>query len=81
MNEDMWTWLGGSTTVNAKGVYGSKGVEDPNFVPSARGSAVRWYDESRKELWLFGGGTRLQSFFLNAGTLVIPNVLRRTKNA
>jgi hypothetical protein len=32
----MWTWVGGSNTVNAKGVYGTPGVAAPTNVPGRR---------------------------------------------
>lgn len=49
-----WTWVGGSNTVNAAGVYGSQGVAAATNVPGARNQAVGWTD-SRGNLWLFGG--------------------------
>ncbi len=54
-----WTWISGSNTVNASGVYGTLGVASANSVPGARGSegtAVSWADGSGN-LWLFGGTT------------------------
>jgi hypothetical protein len=37
------------------GVYGDKGVPDPNNVPGGRGGpAVSWMDNSGN-MWLFGG--------------------------
>jgi len=49
-----WTWVGGSNTVNATGVYGTQGVAASANVPPARGSAVSWTDASGN-FWLFGG--------------------------
>jgi len=49
-----WTWMGGSSTANATGVYGTLGVAAAGNVPGARDSAVSWTDSSGN-LWLFGG--------------------------
>jgi N-acetylneuraminic acid mutarotase len=49
-----WTWMSGSSTVNAGGVYGSLGVPSVNNVPGARSGAIGWLDESGN-LWIFGG--------------------------
>lgn len=52
-----WTWVGGSDTGNAKGVYGTLGTAAASNVPGARGSegvAVPWTDSSGN-FWLFGG--------------------------
>ncbi len=49
-----WTWMSGSSTANATGVYGTLGVAATGNVPGARDSAVSWTDSSGN-LWLFGG--------------------------
>jgi N-acetylneuraminic acid mutarotase len=49
-----WTWIAGSNTVNAAGVYGTQGVAATGNVPGARQSAATWTD-SAGNLWLFGG--------------------------
>jgi len=49
-----WTWVGGSNTMAADGVYGMKGVAASTNVPGARISAAHWQD-SANNLWLFGG--------------------------
>ena len=49
-----WTWVSGSNTANAKGVYGTQGVATASNVPGARSGAVSWIDSSGN-LWLFGG--------------------------
>ncbi|MGB8028928.1 MAG: kelch repeat-containing protein [Terracidiphilus sp.] len=49
-----WTWMSGSSTANAAGVYGTLGVPSSN-VPGARSTSVSWIDGSGN-LWLFGGG-------------------------
>jgi N-acetylneuraminic acid mutarotase len=49
-----WTWVGGANTVNAQGVYGTKGTPAAANVPGARSGATSWIDGSGN-LWLFGG--------------------------
>jgi N-acetylneuraminic acid mutarotase len=49
-----WTWVRGSSTGNASGVYGTQGVPSTSNVPGARWSPVSWTDSSGN-LWLFGG--------------------------
>ncbi|HEX5432660.1 MAG TPA: kelch repeat-containing protein, partial [Candidatus Angelobacter sp.] len=49
-----WTWMSGSTTGYAPGVYGTLGVSAPGNVPGARENAAAWTDKSGN-LWLFGG--------------------------
>src|SRR5215831_9966183 len=49
-----WTWVSGSNTINAPGVYGTKGTAAAGNVPGARYDAVSWTDGSGN-LWLFGG--------------------------
>ncbi|HEY1726566.1 MAG TPA: kelch repeat-containing protein [Steroidobacteraceae bacterium] len=50
-----WTWVSGSNTVAAQGVYGSKGVAAATNVPGARSNDISWIDGSGN-FWLFGGG-------------------------
>ncbi len=49
-----WTWVSGSNTVNASGVYGAKGAANASSVPGARFGATSWTD-SVGNLWLMGG--------------------------
>jgi hypothetical protein len=49
-----WTWVGGSSTANAKGAYGTQGISAPGNVPGARERSVSWTDGAGN-LWLFGG--------------------------
>jgi N-acetylneuraminic acid mutarotase len=49
-----WTWISGSSTAGAAGVYGALGVASASNVPGARNNAVSWTDSSGN-LWLFGG--------------------------
>jgi hypothetical protein len=50
-----WTWIAGSNTVNATGVYGTLGTSNgvSNF-PGGRQAAMSWVDNSGN-FWLFGG--------------------------
>jgi len=50
-----WTWVGGSNTACAQGVYGTQGVAASTNVPGARGAVTYWKDASGN-LWLYGGG-------------------------
>lgn len=50
----LWTWVSGSNTANAAGVYGTQNSPAPGNVPGARELAAAWVDSSNN-LWLFGG--------------------------
>ena len=49
-----WTWLSGSSTGNAVGIYGTKGSAAAGNVPGARAGSATWAD-TQGALWLFGG--------------------------
>ncbi len=49
-----WTWMSGSSTANAYGVYGTLDTPAPGNTPGARANAVTWTDAAGN-LWLFGG--------------------------
>jgi N-acetylneuraminic acid mutarotase len=49
-----WTWMGGSTTVSAPGVYGTLGTPAAANMPGGRTWSTGWIDSSAN-LWLFGG--------------------------
>ena len=49
-----WTWMGGSSSANQKGVYGTLGQAASGNVPGSRYGAVSWSD-SQGNFWLFGG--------------------------
>jgi PA14 domain/Bacterial Ig domain/Secretion system C-terminal sorting domain/Galactose oxidase, central domain len=49
-----WAWMKGASLVNHEGEYGTPGVSDSAYVPSARYGAVSWVDTAGN-LWLFGG--------------------------
>jgi hypothetical protein len=50
----LWTWVGGSDTPNAAGVYGTQGTAAASNVPAARMGGNAWLDASGN-VWLFGG--------------------------
>ena len=49
-----WTWVGGSSLKNSKGVYGTMGTPSGDNMPGARCGAGMWTDTSG-DLWVFGG--------------------------
>ncbi len=49
-----WAWMGGSTSYNQPGTYGTSGVPAASNIPGTRMSAARWVDK-QGTLWLFGG--------------------------
>jgi N-acetylneuraminic acid mutarotase len=49
-----WVWMGGSSTINQKGVYGNLGVGAAGNIPGARESRAFTSDLSGN-FWLFGG--------------------------
>ena len=55
VNDSTWTWISGSNTHGQSGVYGQKGKASTENVPGARYGAVGWFDDTKRECWLFGG--------------------------
>ena len=51
---DEWAWMGGTSTPNEPGVYGTKGTPAEGNIPGSRYFATSWTDLSGN-LWLFGG--------------------------
>ena len=49
-----WTWINGTSTLSAFGVYGTLGTADPASRPGARSGATGWTDATGA-FWLFGG--------------------------
>jgi len=49
-----WTWIGGPSTSNQSGIYGTMGVPSPANNPGARISAATWTDLAGN-FWLYGG--------------------------
>jgi hypothetical protein len=50
----LWTYMSGSTTPQAAGVYGTEGVPAAANVPGARDTSSSWVDAAGN-FWLFGG--------------------------
>jgi N-acetylneuraminic acid mutarotase len=50
----MWTWIGGGSSANTLGLYGTQGVPSANNAPGGRTEATAWTDGAGN-LWLFGG--------------------------
>jgi len=50
----LWTWMSGSTVVNAAGTYGTLGQPASANAPGARYGAAAWIDANGR-FWLFGG--------------------------
>lgn len=62
-----WTWMDGSNSTHAIGVYSINGQASANNKPGARQSAIKWTD-SRGRLWMFGGygvGTVEGTYYLD----------------
>ncbi len=51
---NQWIWMGGSSTVDQRGVAGTQGVASTSNIPGARVTGQSWTDSNGK-LWLFGG--------------------------
>jgi hypothetical protein len=49
-----WTWMNGSQSANATGVYGTQGIAAPGNAPGGHTQAASWTD-SQGMFWLFGG--------------------------
>jgi hypothetical protein len=52
-----WTWLSGNTTVNAPGVYGTKGIPSINSYPGGRERHSMAFDSKLNCIYVFGGKT------------------------
>jgi hypothetical protein len=51
----MWTWVSGSNSVDAVGVYGTKGVPSVNNGPGSRYMHSMVFHPSMNCLFVFGG--------------------------
>src|SRR5665213_2099212 len=49
-----WTWVGGTDSLNAVGVFGTQGVASTNNHPPAIYDALEWKDKSGN-FWIYGG--------------------------
>jgi N-acetylneuraminic acid mutarotase len=61
---DTWTWVTGSSYVNAPGVYGTAGTAAAANTPGARRQPVAWTDAAGN-FWLFGGSSAGDAGTLN----------------
>ncbi|MGH8288375.1 MAG: kelch repeat-containing protein [Steroidobacteraceae bacterium] len=55
-SSDEWTWMAGSSTFDATGVYGTQGTAAAANVPGARAAIISWRD-ANGNAWIFGGYT------------------------
>jgi len=51
---NQWAWMGGSSTVNQSGIFGTLGTPVAGNTPGGREGGVNWLDSSGN-VWLFGG--------------------------
>lgn len=54
INNNWWTWRGGSTQLTQAGAYGTAGVPSTTNMPGARESGYTWID-AVGNFWLLGG--------------------------
>jgi N-acetylneuraminic acid mutarotase len=71
-----WTWMGGYTSVDGNGSYGTLGTAWGGNLPPARSGAASWRD-ANGNLWIFGGTNELSNiqafndlWFFNTATNV-----------
>ncbi len=51
---NLWAWIGGDSSLDAPGVYGTKGIPAVTNKPAARSNSLSWRDATGN-FWLFGG--------------------------
>jgi N-acetylneuraminic acid mutarotase len=54
IRSNQWVWIGGDTTGNNKGIYGTPGTASRFYMPGSRMGSVGWTDP-QGNFWLFGG--------------------------
>jgi gliding motility-associated-like protein len=52
--QGQWTWMNGTNTLNAAGVFGTQGVFAPANTPPGLYESVQWTDHNG-HFWIFGG--------------------------
>ena len=68
-SSQQWTWVGGDSTTNKYGVYGTQGTAAVANKPGTRQASISWSDAGGN-LWLFGGqGYAASSFPSNLNDL------------
>ncbi len=50
-----WTWMSGSNSFNATGIYGTQGIPAPANVPGSRRETNASWTDATNNLWMFGG--------------------------
>ena len=55
VDEGLWIWINGFSSVGDKGIYGEKGVSNSTNMPGGRIFVVGAYDSATRDLWVFGG--------------------------
>jgi len=50
-----WTWVSGSASLNAGGLYGTQSVSTAFTQPPSRMGSLSWFDNGN--IWMFGGST------------------------
>jgi hypothetical protein len=60
-----WTWVGGASTADQAGTYGTKGVASTSNIPGARGVYNPSWSDSWGNFWLFGGFNAVGSTYFN----------------
>jgi N-acetylneuraminic acid mutarotase len=51
----MWTWVGGTSSANQYGIYGTEGTASTANEPGGRLGALNWTNASGGSIWLLGG--------------------------
>ncbi len=69
-----WTWVSGSSTVNAKGNYGTLGIASASNAPGARYGANAWTDTAAKIIEVIG---QLYSLYKGTEALAVAARLAR----
>lgn len=60
ISTNMWTWMKGAQTLNAGGVWGTKGVEAATNVPPSRLAFTKWKGKDNN-FYVFAGGNSSSS--------------------
>jgi hypothetical protein len=55
LSTGQWTWMGGTSSYNDAGTFGTKGLGSTANYPSGRDGSISWVDASSGNLWLYGG--------------------------
>jgi len=58
---NQWTWVGGNSTANQQGAYGTSGAASLGNIPPSREGATGWVDKNGN-FWLLGGQNKSGAF-------------------